>query len=181
MNIRALRDFSLKCFHSQSTALVGSSGSGKSTAIALLQRFYDPIRGRILLDDYDLRDLNLRWLRSLMGLVQQEPVLFNLSIRENIAYGDHSRQVTQEEIENTAKTANIHDLIVSLPQVNSIDIHRKFPKKNSHRDMKLYVEQKAINYPVDKSKEVSPLHYRKTLKINFCFFCFSCYRSCAGS
>ena len=120
MNIRALRDFSLKCFHSQSTALVGSSGSGKSTAIALLQRFYDPIRGRILLDDYDLRDLNLRWLRSLMGLVQQEPILFNLSIRENIAYGDNSREVTQTEIENAAKMVNIHDLIVSLPEVRLI-------------------------------------------------------------
>jgi len=110
----------LKCLHNQTTALAGPSGGGKSTTIALLQRFYDPVRGKVLLDGHDVRDLNIRWLRSLMGLVQQEPILFNLSIRENIAYGDNSREVTQTEIENAAKMVNIHDLIVSLPEVRLI-------------------------------------------------------------
>ena len=115
--MRILRDFTLKCAAGGTTALVGPSGSGKSTTIALLQRFYDPIEGKLLLDGHDIRVLNLRWLRSLIGLVQQEPVLFNLSIRENIAYGDNSREVTQVEIEKAARMANIHGLIVSLPQV----------------------------------------------------------------
>ncbi len=66
-----------------------------------------------------MKFLNLRWLRSLMGFVQQEPVLFNLSIRDNIAYGDNSRQMTQDEIEAAAQMANIHELIISLPQVYS--------------------------------------------------------------
>jgi ATP-binding cassette, subfamily B (MDR/TAP), member 1 len=97
--------------------LVGPSGSGKSTTIALLQRFYDPLKGKVLIDGHDIRVLNLKWLRSLMGLVQQEPVLFNVSIRDNIAYGDNSREVTQADIEKAARMANIHELIVSLPKV----------------------------------------------------------------
>ena len=115
-NFRILKDFSLKCSSGATTALVGPSGGGKSTTIGLLQRFYDPLKGRVLLDGHDIKILNLRWLRSLMGLVQQEPVLFNLSIRDNIAYGDNSRQVTQEEIERVARMANIHESIISLPK-----------------------------------------------------------------
>ena len=115
--VRILRKFSLKCAARGTTAFVGPSGSGKSTTVALLERFYDPLGGKIFLDGHDIKVLNLRWLRSMMGLVQQEPALFNLSIRDNIAYGDNSRTVTQEEIETAARMANIHDLIVALPQV----------------------------------------------------------------
>ncbi|CAF1308683.1 unnamed protein product [Rotaria sordida] len=113
---RILRNFSLKCSTGRTTALVGPSGSGKSTIIGLLQRFYDPLNGKVLLDGHDIKYLNLRWLRSLMGFVQQEPVLFNLSIYDNIAYGDNSRQITQDEIETAARMANIHELIISLPK-----------------------------------------------------------------
>lgn len=89
----------------------------KSTCVGLFLRFYDPYEGTVLLDGHDIKTLNLAWLRSQIGLVQQEPVLFNLSIRDNIAYGDNTRTVSQEEIEQAAKKANIHDLIVSLPEV----------------------------------------------------------------
>ncbi|CAF2623577.1 unnamed protein product [Rotaria sp. Silwood2] len=114
--LRILRNFSLKCPSSSTTGLVGPSGSGKSTTIALLQRFYDPLKGKVLLDGHDIKVLNIQWLRSIMGLVQQEPVLFNLSIRDNIAYGDNGREVTQNEIETAARKANIHELIRSLPK-----------------------------------------------------------------
>lgn len=107
----------MKCANSQTTAIVGPSGSGKSTVIALLQRLYDTRKGKILLDGNDIKVFNIRWLRSQLGVVQQEPVLFNLSIRDNIAYGDNSREVTQEQIETAARMANIHDVIISLPQV----------------------------------------------------------------
>ena len=107
----------MKCSTGDTTALVGPSGGGKSTTIALLQRFYDPLHGKILLDGHDIKILNVQWLRSLMGLVQQEPVLFNLSIRDNIAYGVNHREVTQDEVENAARMANIHELIIKLPQV----------------------------------------------------------------
>ncbi|CAF1390311.1 unnamed protein product [Adineta steineri] len=115
-NVQTLKDFSLTCMNNSSTALVGPSGSGKSTTIDLLQRFYDPLEGQILLDGYDIRTLNIKWFRSLIGLVQQEPVLFNISIRDNIAYGDNSREVSQDEIEKVAQIADIHDLIISLPE-----------------------------------------------------------------
>jgi ABC-type multidrug transport system fused ATPase/permease subunit len=119
-NLRILTNFSLKCSTGHTTALVGPSGSGKSTIIGLLQRFYDPFNGKILLDGHDIKQLNLRWLRSLMGFVQQEPILFNLSIRDNIAYGDNTKQITQDQIEDAARMANIHQFIISLPKVYSL-------------------------------------------------------------
>ncbi|CAF1034859.1 unnamed protein product [Adineta steineri] len=114
--LRILKDLSLTCSSASTTALVGPSGSGKSTTIALLERFYDPLKGEILLDGHDIKTLNIRWLRSLIGFVQQEPVLFNLSIRDNIAYGINDRIVTQDEIETAAKMANIYEFIISLPE-----------------------------------------------------------------
>ncbi|CAF1032346.1 unnamed protein product [Adineta steineri] len=115
-SVETLKNFSLICTNNSSTDLVGSSGSGKTTVIDLLQRFYDPLEGQILFDGHDIRTLNIQWFRSLMGLVQQEPALFNISIRDNIAYGDNSREVSQDEIETAAQMANIHDLIKSLPE-----------------------------------------------------------------
>lgn len=70
-----------------------------------------------MLDDKDSKELNIHWLRSQIGIVSQEPVLFDCSLAENIAYGDNSRRVTQEEVEQAAKAANIHSFIEALPQV----------------------------------------------------------------
>ena len=70
-----------------------------------------------LIDGNDVKSLNVSWLRRQIGIVSQEPVLFNCSIRDNIAYGDISREISQEEIENAAKAANIHDFINTLPKV----------------------------------------------------------------
>lgn len=99
----------------QTVALVGESGSGKSTLIALLERFYDPDSGTISLDGIELKNLKLSWLRDQMGLVSQEPVLFNDTIRANIAYGKHD-EVTEEEIIKVAKAANAHEFVSSMPQ-----------------------------------------------------------------
>jgi ABC-type multidrug transport system fused ATPase/permease subunit len=85
-----LRGLSLKLHPNESVALVGESGCGKSTLVSLLLRFYDVDAGRILLDGKDIRDYPLPLLRSLMGLVQQEPTLFNYSIAENILYGQQN-------------------------------------------------------------------------------------------
>ena len=95
-------------------ALVGSSGAGKSTIADLLPRFYDPIRGRIMIDDRDLRDLDVRSLRQSMGIVSQDTFLFNDSVRNNIAYA--CEQVTDEQIVEAAKRANAYEFIVNLPQ-----------------------------------------------------------------
>ena len=99
-------------------ALVGESGSGKSTVIALLQRFYDPDSGEITLDGIEIRQLQLKWLRQQMGLVSQEPVLFNDTIRANIAYGKGGN-ATEAEIIAAAELANAHRFISGLQQVNN--------------------------------------------------------------
>jgi ABC-type multidrug transport system fused ATPase/permease subunit len=112
-----LKNLSLTCEPGATTAIVGPSGSGKSTCIGLLERFYDPEQGVVRLDGHDLRTLNVQWLRSIIGLVQQEPVLFNLSIRDNIAYGDTTRIFTDEEIHEVARQADIHRVIINLGQV----------------------------------------------------------------
>ncbi|MBA0843875.1 hypothetical protein Goarm_001026, partial [Gossypium armourianum] len=98
----------------KSVGLVGGSGSGKSTTIALLQRFYDPTDGEVLLDGYKIRRLQLKWLRSQMGLVSQEPVLFATSIKENILFGKEG--ASMEDVISAAKAANAHDFIVKLPE-----------------------------------------------------------------
>ncbi|KAK3404268.1 hypothetical protein EUGRSUZ_K00572 [Eucalyptus grandis] len=96
-------------------ALVGESGSGKSTVIALLQRFYDPDSGHITLDGIEIQKLQLKWFRQQMGLVSQEPVLFNDTIRANIAYGKDG-EATEAEILAASELANAHKFISSLQQ-----------------------------------------------------------------
>lgn len=113
--IQVLRNFSFKIEAGKTVALVGKSGSGKSTVIQLLERFYDPLRGRVTLDGVDLRDINVEWLRQEIGLVQQEPKLFAASVRDNIAAGALNKNLTQEQIETAAKMANAHEFILSFP------------------------------------------------------------------
>jgi ATP-binding cassette subfamily B (MDR/TAP) protein 1 len=103
-------------------ALVGESGCGKSTVIALLERFYDPDAGRILVDGIDIKDLQLKWLRQQIGLVGQEPILFNSTIRENILYGSTStiaaitESSQEEQMIAAAQAANAHKFIAELPE-----------------------------------------------------------------
>lgn len=102
----------------KTVALVGPSGCGKSTLIQLLERFYDPNSGYIAVDEKDIREIKLDTLRSQMGIVSQEPSLFDRTIEENIAYGDNSRVISKTEVMEAARKANIHNFIVSLPMVS---------------------------------------------------------------
>ena len=88
---KVLKGLNLTINPNETTALVGQSGCGKSTTIQLLMRFYDIKKGKITLDGIDIKDLNIKWLRSQIGLVSQEPVLFNYSIKSNIMFGDISK------------------------------------------------------------------------------------------
>ncbi|EFJ10214.1 hypothetical protein SELMODRAFT_184079 [Selaginella moellendorffii] len=110
------RNLSFSIPAGKTMALVGESGSGKSTVISLLERFYDPDSGSILIDGVDIRSLKLRWLRQNIALVSQEPTLFSGSIRSNIAYGRESgAPVSEEEITAAAKAANAHSFISAMP------------------------------------------------------------------
>lgn len=113
-DVQIFRDLSLSIPSGKTVALVGESGSGKSTVISLIERFYNPESGRILLDGMQIQKLKLSWLRQQMGLVGQEPVLFNETIRANIAYGKEG--ATEDEIIAATKAANAHNFIHSLPQ-----------------------------------------------------------------
>jgi subfamily B ATP-binding cassette protein MsbA len=104
--------FELPC--GKMVAVVGSTGSGKSTMAGLLARFFDPYRGNITIDGIDLRDLNISDLRMLVGAVTQEAILFNDTVEENIRYG--TPQATHEQVVAAAKLANAHDFIVSHPE-----------------------------------------------------------------
>ena len=116
-DVQVLQGLSLSLSPGKTLALVGPSGCGKSTVVSLIERFYDPSAGSLTLENFDLRDLNLHWLRSQIGIVSQEPVLFDASIAENIRYGALFREVSDEEVIEAAKSANIHSFIESLPQV----------------------------------------------------------------
>jgi len=94
-------------------AIVGSSGSGKSTIVGLIERFYDPQKGQVLLDGNNISNLDPSWLRQNIAVVSQEPILFGTSINENIRFGKPN--ATQVEIEHAAKLANAADFISKLP------------------------------------------------------------------
>jgi ATP-binding cassette, subfamily B, multidrug efflux pump len=109
-----LANVTFEAFPGESIALLGATGSGKTTIINLLPRFYDPTEGKITIDGYDLRDITLESLRSQIGIVLQETTLFSGTIRENIAFG--KPDATQEQIEAAAKAAQAHDFILSFPE-----------------------------------------------------------------
>ncbi|XP_065856315.1 ABC transporter B family member 1 [Euphorbia lathyris] len=108
-----LNNFTLSVPAGKTIALVGSSGSGKSTVVSLIERFYDPNSGQVMLDGHDIKTLKLRWLRQQIGLVSQEPALFATTIKENILLG--RPDADQVEIEEAARVANAHSFIVKLP------------------------------------------------------------------
>jgi ATP-binding cassette subfamily B protein len=111
---RVLRDISFDCEPGQAVALLGSTGSGKTTLVNLLPRFYDYTSGRLTLDGVELQDYPRHYLRQQIGIVEQEPFLFSRTIRENIAYGVN-RKVSDEEVETAAQAAAIHDSILTFP------------------------------------------------------------------
>lgn len=115
-----LKKFSCAFEAGKTTALVGPSGSGKSTIIQLMERFYDPLEGQVLLDGMDIRKLNLRSMRRLIGYVGQEPVLFNTTIRENMKFA--KPDATDKEIEDALRAANAWDFIIDKMGNQGIDV-----------------------------------------------------------
>lgn len=113
-NAPVLKDISFECQPGEKLALMGSTGSGKTTIVNLLPRFYEYTGGHIYLDGVELKDYPRKYLRNQIGIVEQEPFLFSRTLRENITYGV-GRDVEQEEIEAAARAASIHEVIESFP------------------------------------------------------------------
>lgn len=145
-----LNDLVVSVKPGQTLAFVGSSGCGKSTSVQLLERFYDPDEGQVvgncsndqrnlshrlqililacyfqLIDGRPSCNVNVPFLRSQIGIVSQEPVLFDCTIAENIQYGDNTRSITMEEVIDASKKAFLHDFVMMLPDVSG---NRKAPQ-----------------------------------------------------
>ncbi|XP_059027307.1 ATP-binding cassette sub-family B member 5 [Mustela lutreola] len=146
-DVLILCDLSLNIEKGKTVAFVGSSGCGKSTSIQLLQRFYDPVKGQVLFDGVDVKELNVQWLRSQIAIVSQEPVLFNCSIADNIAYGDNSRVVPLEEIKEVAKAANIHSFIEGLPEKYNTQVGLKGTLLSGGQKQRLAIARALLRKP----------------------------------
>ncbi|XP_021045981.1 phosphatidylcholine translocator ABCB4 [Mus pahari] len=146
-NVPVLQGLSLEVKKGQTLALVGSSGCGKSTVVQLLERFYDPMAGSVLLDGQEAKKLNVQWLRAQLGIVSQEPILFDCSIAENIAYGDNSRAVSHEEIVRAAKEANIHPFIETLPQKYDTRVGDKGTQLSGGQKQRIAIARALIRQP----------------------------------
>uniref|UniRef100_A0A4W4FVX2 ATP-binding cassette, sub-family B (MDR/TAP), member 5 n=1 Tax=Electrophorus electricus TaxID=8005 RepID=A0A4W4FVX2_ELEEL len=146
-NVKILQGLNVSVAQGQTLALVGGSGCGKSTSIQLLERFYNPASGQVFADRADTLSLNLAWLRSQLGLVSQEPILFDCSIAENIQYGDNSRVVSQQEVEEAARNANIHDFILNLPEKYSTRVGDKGTQLSGGQKQRIAIARALVRKP----------------------------------
>jgi subfamily B ATP-binding cassette protein MsbA len=140
-----LEDFNLKVNKGHTVALVGQSGSGKSTVANLITRFYDVNSGSIEIDDINIKQIDKKSLRGLMGLVTQDSILFNDSVRNNIALGKEN--ATDEEIIEAAKIANAHDFIISLPNGYETNIGDSGNKLSGGQKQRLSIARAVLKNP----------------------------------
>uniref|UniRef100_A0A2C9JZ86 Bile salt export pump n=1 Tax=Biomphalaria glabrata TaxID=6526 RepID=A0A2C9JZ86_BIOGL len=146
-NAKVLDGLKLVVNPGETVALVGASGCGKSTTTQLIERFYDAASGTVFIDGIDLRTLNLKWYRSQLGIVSQEPTLFDCSIAENIAYGDNSRVVPMSDIMQAAKDANIHSFIASLPQGYDTSVGEKGTQLSGGQKQRIAIARALLRRP----------------------------------
>ncbi|KAF1315606.1 Multidrug resistance protein abc superfamily, partial [Globisporangium splendens] len=142
--VTVLKNYNLTIEAGQTVAFCGPSGGGKSTCISLIERFYDPVQGEVCLDGHNLKDLNLHWLRSQIGLVGQEPTLFIGTIAENIAYGIDS---SKEEIEAAAKMANAHDFITRFPDGYETQVGMKGEQLSGGQKQRIAIARAILKNP----------------------------------
>ncbi|KAL1198217.1 ABC transporter B family member 15 [Cardamine amara subsp. amara] len=138
-------DFCLRVPSGKTVALVGGSGSGKSTAISLLQRFYDPVGGDILIDGVSIDKLQVKWLRSQMGLVSQEPALFATSIKENILFG--KEDASMDDVMEAAKASNAHDFITQLPHGYETQVGERGVQMSGGQKQRIAIARAIIKSP----------------------------------
>ncbi|MBA0750495.1 hypothetical protein Gogos_001906 [Gossypium gossypioides] len=139
------KDLCLNIPAGKTVALVGGSGSGKSTVIALLQRFYDPLGGEILLDGISIDKLQVKWLRSQMGLVSQEPALFATTIKENILFG--KEDASMDEVIDAAKASNAHNFISQLPQGYETQVGERGVQMSGGQKQRIAIARAIIKAP----------------------------------
>ncbi|KAF9280742.1 Multidrug resistance protein 1, partial [Mortierella antarctica] len=146
-DIQIFKGVDIKVKPSQTVALVGPSGCGKSTVIALLERWYETDGGKVVVDGHDIRDLQLHNIRDHMALVGQEPVLFDMSIKDNILYGLPDGEGTMEQVEEAAKLANIHNFVSSLPNGYDTSVGDKGSQLSGGQKQRIAIARALIRNP----------------------------------
>ncbi|MBA7528344.1 Lipid A export ATP-binding/permease protein MsbA [subsurface metagenome] len=140
-----LSDISFTIQKGQTIALVGPSGSGKSTLADLLPRFYDVVKGSILVDGNDIRDLDITELRNILGIVNQEPILFNDTISNNIIFG--VEQASPEEVEKAARIANAHDFIIETENGYQTNIGDRGTRLSGGQKQRISIARAVLKNP----------------------------------
>lgn len=156
-----MKDVTLDIPAGKTTALVGASGSGKSTIVGLVERFYDPVGGQVLLDGHELSTLNLRWLRQQISLVSQEPTLFGTTIFHNIRYGlvgtkfeNESAEKQKELVIEAAKKANAHDFISTLPEGYETNVGERGFLLSGGQKQRIAIARAVVSDPKSKTRNV---------------------------
>jgi len=140
-----LKDFSLEIKPGQSVAFIGKSGAGKTTIVKIILRFFDVIRGRVLIDGINISELNKSSLRSYLGVVPQEPILFNNTVAYNIAYGDDL--IDMKKVIRAAKLANLHKFILTLPEKYETQVGERGIKLSGGQKQRLAIARMMIVDP----------------------------------
>ncbi|KAM4560550.1 bile salt export pump isoform 2-T2 [Odontesthes bonariensis] len=146
-DIQVLNGLNVSVKPGQTLAFVGSSGCGKSTSVQLLERFYDPDSGRVLIDGHDSTRVNVPFLRSKIGIVSQEPILFDCSIAENIKYGDNSRDISMNEVILAAKKAQLHDFVMALPEKYDTNVGSQGSQLSRGQKQRIAIARAIIRDP----------------------------------
>ncbi|XP_029030783.1 bile salt export pump-like isoform X1 [Betta splendens] len=146
-DIQVLNGLNVSVKPGQTLAFVGSSGCGKSTSVQLLERFYDPDHGKVLIDGRDSTRVSVSFLRSKIGIVSQEPVLFDCSIAENIKYGDASREIGMSEVTAAAKKAQLHDFVMGLPEKYETNVGAQGSQLSRGQKQRIAIARAIIRDP----------------------------------
>ena len=146
-DVQVLNRINLAVKAGQKVALVGESGNGKSTMIQLIQRFYDLDGGSLKIEEQDIKKLNVPFVRSKLGIVSQEPVLFDRTIADNIRYGDNTRDVSMEEVIEAARKANIHSFVSGLPSGYETNIGGKGKQLSGGQKQRVAIARALVRNP----------------------------------
>lgn len=146
-DIQVLNGLNVSVKPGQTLAFVGSSGCGKSTSVQLLERFYDPNHGKVLIDGHDTTRVNVSFLRSKIGVVSQEPILFDCSIAENIKYGDNLREISMNDVISAAKKAQLHDFVMALPEKYDTNVGSQGSQLSRGQKQRIAIARAIIRDP----------------------------------
>jgi ATP-binding cassette subfamily B (MDR/TAP) protein 1 len=144
-DVEIFKGLTLSIKNGETIAIVGPSGGGKSTIIQMMERFYDPDSGSVEYEGTNIKDLNVQWLRDQLGLVSQEPTLFNTTIGENIRFGLPS--ATQQDIESAARKANAHDFIMSFPKGYDTEVGENSTQVSGGQKQRIAIARALLKKP----------------------------------